>query len=416
MNRHSITTKISIFFALFVLLILIIAAGAMRANHFQQHRHFFDKIIHNEELWQLHAEPDKTIYIQEFEVSLLSQRETQRIVSEKKPKDMPHRPKPRQNSQSHGAPTPPFEKIKIYGDIFLGEIIVIETDAGKLGFKNESQNTTFYLYFSVILSAVLLGVTFLYIAIIKSLKPLKKLEEDIEAFGGGKKPTPGDYPQNEIGRIQRAFFNTSSKISSLIDAREIFLKNAAHELKTPVAKGVIVAHMLREEKHQERLLEIFSSMTQIIDGIMTAEEVIAKGFAPKIEPILLRGFAEKIRKKMLLGSEELFFDIESAAIVMADPKLLEIALGNLFENGVKFKNTKDAALCYFKNGKISVKNYGEPLDYEIERYYEPFFKETSIRNENGMGLGLYLVKKVLEIQGLKLSYAYENGAHVFSIG
>lgn len=416
MNRHSITSKISIFFALFVLLILVIAAGAFRANRFQQHRHFFDKIIHNEELWRLHAKPNRAIHIGELGISLLSKQETDEIIRNKKPKGMPHPPRQRPNKEMRPPAVPSFEKIKIYEDIFIGEVIVIDTGTEKLGFKNETENNSFYLYFFAILSAVLLGVTFLYIAIIKSLKPLKKLEEDIEAFGGGKKPTADDYPQNEIGRIQRAFFNASSKICNLIDAREIFLKNAAHELKTPIAKGVIVAHMLKEERHKERLLEIFSSMMQIIDGIMTAEEVIAKGFSPKIEPILLRSFAERIRKKMLLNSGELFFDIESTAIVMADPKLLEIALSNLFENCVKFKNTKEAALCYFKNGKISVKNYGEPLAYEIDRYYEPFFKETSIRNENGTGLGLYLVKKVLEIQGLKLSYAYENGAHIFSIG
>jgi ATP-dependent protease Clp ATPase subunit len=47
------------------------------------------------------------------------------------------------------------------------------------------------------------------------------------------------------------------------------LKNAAHELKTPVAKGVIVAHMVENEKQKGRLLTIFSSMTAIIEGIMT---------------------------------------------------------------------------------------------------------------------------------------------------
>ncbi len=413
MNKNSISAKISIFFALFVVLILAIAIGALNANRMHQGREFFERIRHDASLLSIEPKINEQIIINNKQVIILSQNETKQTKQTKtpshRPSPPPHMPPPYPDEHRMGKPY-------IYEDMF-GRVAIFSIEGKDIGIKDNASNYIFYLYFTAILATVLLGITLLYLAIIKSLRPLKELEKEIEAFGIGIKPqAKSNYPSNEIGKIQKAFHAASSKISGLLDAREIFLKNAAHELKTPIAKGVIVAHLLDDERQKTRLVDIFSSMTQIIDGIMTAEEVIAKGFSTRIEPILLRGFCEKIRKKLLLDSSELALDIEPAAIAMADPVLLEIALANLFENSVKFKSEGSVAVCSFNEGILSVKNLGEELEQPIERYFEPFFKETSIRNANGMGLGLYLAKKVLEIQGLKLVYKHRDGENCFTIG
>jgi two-component system, OmpR family, sensor kinase len=411
-NKNSITAKISIFFAVFVLLILSIAFGALKANRMHQEGDFFGRVHKNS---YLIGEPkqNEDIRINSLDITLFSIAKTELMLKNERPKHRFAPPPPPMHDEGFDEKRPNME---MYGG-FFESIVVIELNGKKIALKDEATNTTFYVYFTVILTSVLLAISLLYAAILKSLRPLKELEKEIEAFGFGIKPRAiTNYPQNEIGKIQRAFHAASSKISGLLDAREIFLKNAAHELKTPIAKGVIVAHMIDSPKQQDRLLEIFFAMTQIIDGIMTTEELIAKGFSPKIEPILLKSFCEKIRKKLLLEPAELVFDIEPATIIMADSKLLEIALANLFENSVKFKSDKYPAKCTFENGKIFVSNKADALEEPIDKYFEPFFKETSIRNENGMGLGLYLTKKVLEIQGLRLTYQHANGENRFCVG
>lgn len=418
MNRHSIAAKVSIFFAIFVLLILGIAFGSFRANQSHQEREFFKRMHDNTEFLQTTPKENEDITAKESQLKLLSQLKTKNIAETLSPEKNNMPPPPMRKFEKQDRPMPP----NALGDVkrykYEGKnVFVIERNGRQIAVQDNSSNAVFYAYFFTILSAVLLGVYLLYAAIMKSLRPLKELEIEIEAFGLGVKPAAKNiYAQNEIGNIQKAFHETSAKISGLLDAREIFLKNAAHELKTPIAKGVIVAHMLDEQKQQTRLLDIFSSMMQIIEGIMTAEEVMAKGFSPKIEPILLRGFCEKIRKKLLFDTDELFLQVDSTAIVMADPRLLEIALSNLFENGVKFRMEGSSAKCSFECGKICIKNSGEPLETPIDKYFEPFFKETSIRNQTGTGLGLYLVKKVLEIQGLGLDYRFEDGVNIFAIG
>lgn len=425
MNNSSIISKISIFFALFIILIMAIAFGAFNANLYHQDRDFFDRLRRNQEIAQISPKDNESITLGDSELIILSKQETLKIVQTKTPSQPKHPMDKMPPPPPHLEDERPLHH-RPHHDNFLGRpqmykepfwrAAVFDADGELLGVQDNASNRAFYIYFSSILATVLVAITLLYMAIIKSLSPLKELEKEIEAFGAGIKPTAKTkYALNEIGKIQKAFYEASAKISALLDAREIFLKNAAHELKTPIAKGVIVAHMLNDERQKTRLLEIFSSMTTIIELIMTAEEVMAKGFSPRIEPILLKIFCEKISKKLLLEPFELWIEVGSNAIVMADPKLLEIALVNLVDNAVKFKDSNSVAICAFENGKIMVKNRGEGLSEPIDRYFEPFFKETSIRNESGMGLGLYLTKKALEIQGLRLFYSYENRENIFTI-
>lgn len=421
MNKNSISKKITVFFGLFLILIFAIAFGALQAHKKHQQRDFFDRLRHGDITLSLKPKQKERVSLPEIDATLLSKEESARIKYEMTEEKHPKPP--------HPPPMPPdmrlqvahqqdffFREISLYSD-FFNTVAIINANGEEIGVLDEKSSATFYLYFAAILAIVLLGITLLYSAILKSLSPIKELGIEIEAFGAGITPkVKPKYRNDEVGRIQQAFHLVSTKISGLIDAREIFLKNAAHELKTPIAKGVIVAHMVSDEKQKKRLLDIFDSMTQIIEGIMTAEKVIAQGFAPHIEPILLRSFCEKIRKKLLIGPDDISLDISVTAIVMADPGLLEIAMSNLFENSVKFKGNEATAVCKFDNGKISIQNSGKPLEEPISRYFEPFFKETSIRNQNGMGLGLYLSKKVLEIQGIRLLYRHEDGVNIFEIG
>lgn len=414
---------------------MIIAGWIFSANVFSDRMAFFDRIRHSEGvIEELNSSKYSEIHIETLQATILPDAETSEILATKTPNPPfpPFGPMPRPKHDKNQKPEPNFghpplaqqgfgfrpnrENMKIYDSVFR-RVIVVNVNGKNIGFIDAAALGTFYLYFWIAVFAVFSGITLLYLAIVRSLTPLKKLQEDIVNFGISKKfvRTQVEYRKDEIGKIRRVFDETAEKITSMVDAREIFLKNAAHELKTPIAKGVVIAHILQDEKWGGRLLEIFSRMNEIVNGIMTAETVIADGFAPKLEPIAMRSFCLKIVKKLFLEDEKMIVLIPPDSFAMGDEKLLEIAITNLFDNAVKFSSDQKA-YCGTENGKIYVKNKGTPLVEPIDRYFEPFFKETSIRNETGMGLGLYLTKRVLEIQGFKLSYSYQNGSNVFTIG
>jgi two-component system, OmpR family, sensor kinase len=398
-NRHSIFTKINVFFAIFLALLIALFAGAYIVHEFKihgdtmRHVHQYLRSLRNAE----NADPAS------FELRLLEAKEIPDVVAratEQKflgPDDRPRR-----------------ERVYEYGG---RRYIVALTPDGEIGLEDISSHLAFYLFFWSAFVVVFVGMTWLYKMIINSLKPLKTLEEEIRDFGQNiKKPefTKGE-PKDEIESIRKAFCDSSNKIASLLSTREIFLKNIAHELKTPIAKGLVVAYMIDEEKQKLRLVEIFARLNQIVEGVRAHEELGTEGgFLLDMRSIPLKRLCVDTMRRALISEESVALQMNDSVGVYADERLVAIALSNLFENGIKFSDDAKVECALGEDG-VLIKNRGTALEGDFSRYEEPFCKETSLRNANGMGLGLYLTKKALDMQGMKLLYTHEDGWNIFKI-
>jgi len=411
MNRHSIFTKINVFFVIFVVLLVAMFAGIYIVHKFKaggdtmRHVHQYMHSVHRGD------GADASM----FELRLLSEAELAQIKTKTPVREF-GRPdaRPSREVDKTDDDRPPRRE-SIYEDGGKRYIVAHGRD-GDVGFEDKSNQLLFYILFWGIFVVSLGSVTWLYRMIINSLKPIGTLEAEIRNFGTSiRRPEfVAGEPRGEIDAIRQAFYDSSSKIATLMSAREMFLKNVAHELKTPIAKGLVVAHLIDEEKQKTRLIEIFTRLNQIVESVRATEELSMEGFKASMRDVNLKRLCTDTMRRALLGDESVMLLIDETAAVCADERLLAIALSNLFENGVKFSDDS-RVMCGFEDGKIFVKNLGEPLGEALERYEEPFYKETSIRNSDGMGLGLYLTKKALEMQGLCLCYEHKDGFNIFAI-
>ena len=82
---------------------------------------------------------------------------------------------------------------------------------------------------------------------------------------------------------------------------------------------------------------------------------------------------------------------------------------NLLDNGIKYSRDKQVQIVV-KDGKLRISNYAEELSEQLEEYFKPFHA-----SRNGLGLGLYIVKSILDIHKLKLQYHHEDGKNIFTI-
>jgi two-component system OmpR family sensor kinase len=62
------------------------------------------------------------------------------------------------------------------------------------------------------------------------------------------------------------------------------------------------------------------------------------------------------------------------------------------------------------NDKLEILNHGEALNEALENYFKPF--HTS---KKGLGLGLYIVKSILDIHQMELRYRHEDGINIFTV-
>jgi len=289
--------------------------------------------------------------------------------------------------------------------------IFISNDRFKLVLENLNKpKFPFNLLIGFVGSLLLLG--FFYWWVIRSIRPLVELRRTIEKFSGGDLDIECHSNRgDEIADVANAFDTAVKKIRELLHARQLLLRAIMHELKTPIAKGRLLSEMVRDEKQKNRFHAIFERLNLLINEFAKVEQIASKNFNAVFKPYKISDIVEASIDMLMLDDSSRYVEwhIDHDVTVEADFELLTLAIKNLLDNGIKYSQTKKVRISLAHN-KLIIVNYGTGLSEPIEHYFEPF--HTS---RHGLGLGLYIVKSILDIHKLGSSYSYNNGENRFEI-
>ncbi len=265
------------------------------------------------------------------------------------------------------------------------------------------------LFLLGLISAVL---AFLYVTLIKKLLPLKRLDEQVTKFAKGDLDVVIDCQGNdEIGKIAKSFQEAIFSIKNLIASKNLFMRNMMHELKTPITKGRIIAESLEDVEDKDILIRAFERMNEIITNLAQLEKITSNSIKSDIKTIK---FSEVIKgaKALLLDRDEHIIEEYEDFELKADLKLMSIALKNLLDNGIKFSHDNKVTIKA-DNKKIDVISNSSRLKYALSYYVEPFSQGE--KKDKGFGLGLYIVKSILDIHGYELEYHFRGNRSIFTI-
>ena len=270
----------------------------------------------------------------------------------------------------------------------------------------------FTLELALLFAGALLLLLFLYLWIIRSLKPLSELKEKIKTFSEGNLDIECKSDKNdEIAAVANEFDHAVKMIKEMIRSRQLFLRAIMHELKTPIGKGRLVSEMIDDAKQKDRLHRIFERLNLLIDEFAKLEQVTSKNFHLQMQPhppgqLLQAG----IDLLMLDNADEaITYKIDQDEMISADMELFSLALKNLIDNALRYSPDHHADILV-QEGRITISSKGEQLPHPIETYFAPFHD-----SKNGLGLGLYIVKSILDIHQMGLHYEYRNGENYFLI-
>jgi len=265
-----------------------------------------------------------------------------------------------------------------------------------------------------ILIATLIGIlfVFLYIAIIRKLSPLKKLNRQISEFAKGNMSIKITHKSgDEIGQIAQSFDDARHYIKTLLESKNLFMRNMMHELKTPITKGRIAIEMIEDGMSKKTLIRAFTRMNELIDELAHIERLTTQNFQPKLKTVNIDDIIEDSIGLLLCSRESLTIKTNSE-ILTTDCRLLSLALKNLIDNALKYSDDSHATVT--TNSKsIKVSSVGKSLEYPLEYYLEPFTQEE--KRNHGFGLGLYIVNNITKRLGYKLHYYYRDGSNVFEL-
>ncbi len=200
--------------------------------------------------------------------------------------------------------------------------------------------------------------------------------------------------------------------------KEEFLSNLSHEVRTPVAAVQLTLETLLTEESDEKKRELIErALGRLKEVSRILEAVYMLSLDKKVEEFrqinlreilkeIVRDLEEKLKEKNV--SVEINLQEEK---LLGDREKLKILLRNLIENAIKYNREGGSVFIrsYLEEDKVilEVEDTGRGIDKGVlPLIFEPFVKFES---ERGMGLGLYLVKKIAELHGGSVRVESEKG-------
>ena len=305
-----------------------------------------------------------------------------------------------------------FSSVEYNNSLFLNIknnsfVVVFES----LGTKN--LNDPLWVGF-LLTMAVLIS---LYLSIVRSFTPLKKLSKNIKKFAQGNLDVnlAASHSEDEIGQVAQEFNNAIAKIQELIRSRQLFLRTIMHELKTPIGKGRLITEMLDDETQKERLVNVFERLEILINEFAKIEQLLSKSYSLNYQDYHFSLILEQVKDMSMLDNwdELISTDIECDAVINVDFGLFALAIKNLIDNALKYSSDKKVRIICDEN-KVSVANRGAALAKSFEHYKQAFIRNKD-EKATGMGLGLYIIDKICELHKFRFEYNYSDGTHYFSI-
>jgi len=253
---------------------------------------------------------------------------------------------------------------------------------------------------------------FLYIAIIRKMTPLKKLHRQIEEFANGNMNIKITQKSNdEIGKIAQSFDNAIHHIRTLLESKNLFMRNMMHELKTPITRGRIAIEMVEDGTSKQTLIRAFERMNELIEELAHVERLTTQNFQPLMKKAQLNSIIEESISLLICNRNQLTIKTTDETL-LTDTKLLALAIKNLLDNALKYSNDEKATIIA-DSRTIKVISKGKSLDHPLDYYLEPFTQEE--KRNSGFGLGLYIVNNITKRLKYTLNYYHKSNNNIFEL-
>ena len=285
-----------------------------------------------------------------------------------------------------------------------------------------SFEVTFPFWIDLVLISILVGIFATFGLSLWILQPIKKLEKAMEKVADGDFSVRirTESSSSEIQQIYAGFNLMAEELASTEILQTDFVSNVSHEFKTPInaIEGYSMllqgSDDLTEEQNEyvEKILFNTHRLSTLTGSILLLSKIENQKIATKNSVIRLD---EQIRETIvalepLWENKNTDFDIEMEDVeYFGNEMLMHHVWSNLIGNAIKFSpvnSTVRIRLYVNKKGEtvFTVTDSGEGLSEDAKAHiFDKFYQGDSSHKEEGNGLGLSLVKKILDLEGGSIS-------------
>ena len=320
--------------------------------------------------------------------------------------------------------------VQDYNEELSSMVFVYTQDATAAGVVRHSTQTLVLILLVTLVVALIIS----FILSQHMTRPLKAIAAAAKEFAAGnfEVRVPEDNRCYEIDELAVSFNNMARDLDQLEELTRGFISNVSHEFKTPMTTiGGFVDGMIdgtipadQRDKYLHIIAEETRRLSRMVGRMLDAAKIQSGELLINPAPMdfsamttqILLSFEQKIEKKQL----DVCCELDDRLIVMGDRDHLYRAVYNLVDNAVKFIN-EGGRLCLRAHPEgefcaFSISNTGTGISSDdLPHIFDRFYKADRSRSmdKTGAGLGLYIVKNIINLHGGEISVRSDGGETEF---
>ena len=295
----------------------------------------------------------------------------------------------------------------------------------------------FRMFFIATLVAFAITFILVYLVSYRLTRPLREMSAAAKQYATGdfskrisiKHSKIRIFGQDETDELIQAFNSMAQALATLEMSRRSFVANVSHELKTPMTTiGGFIDGILDgtiEKEKETQYLRVVSDEVKRLSRLVTGMLNMSKIEAGELDLKPVKFDISEMIFRTLLGFEQMLdnkcidvrgLDTMTVNLVTADKDMINQVIYNLVDNAVKFTPSGGYIEVSSKSDTekiiVKIRNSGKGIpSEEIDKIFERFYKIDKSRSYDvkGAGMGLYLVKTIIELHGGHITARSEVG-------
>lgn len=319
---------------------------------------------------------------------------------------------------------------------FVSALVREDSRVGALVMISSVQNTVDSLAFMQKQMLFIFGIALAVVLVLAGLisrivtRPVAELSAGIERMSKGDYSHRVHVPgKGEMAQLAAAFNQMSEQVHNLDEARNQFVSNASHELKTPLATTkILVESMLYQDDMPQELRKEFLTdidkeidrLSSVVGDLLTLVHIDSHKLRLRRE---LMVFAETVRESVKRltplaqkRGQTISMEIADPCEMFADPGKLAQVCYNIIENAIKYtpdggkisvslrRMGRDAVLDISDTG-VGIPE--EDLAHVFDRFYR--VDKARSRDTGGTGLGLSIVQQIVRLHAGSVTVQSKRG-------